>query len=187
MKKLLTLTFIFLLSSCAFARRERPARKKYQNNFSRFSSDGCSAYPDMNHFYGDNTWIHCCVAHDIAYYIGGTYKDKQIADESLEQCVAEESFALHGTLMKWGVMIGGTPKIKTSWRWGYGWENTQDYTHFNREDIIKVSEKLPSILDYLEENEFNLETHQLDYIVDYYTELLDRFDAKKVEILAPAP
>ena len=70
-------------------------------------------------------WRECCVAHDRAYYYGGTRDEKQAADEALNQCVArivgdDILGKLLGPAMKLAVSIGGLPYFETPYRWGYG-------------------------------------------------------------------
>lgn len=176
----MTLTLFITLTFCeAFAYEHVSPRKRPDNIFNAFSSDGCSAYPDKNHFFGENKWSHCCLAHDMAYYIGGTFEEKERADEELSQCVAEESFPLHGQLMKLGVTIGGTPKINTSWRWGYGWYRPVDYKEYSHIEMNKISEKMPTILDYLEENSDLFDAEQINYVLDAFNKISDDVHFKK--------
>ncbi len=53
-----------------------------------FTTDGCSAFPDGSPT--ENTvWLSCCEAHDLAYWKGGTRKQRAAADEELEQFVSD--------------------------------------------------------------------------------------------------
>ena len=49
-----------------------------------FTTDGCSSFPDgtLNH---KTLWLKCCTAHDKAYWKGGTYQERIIADQALKQ------------------------------------------------------------------------------------------------------
>jgi hypothetical protein len=86
-----------------------------------FVSDGCSMFPDG--VPGDPTrWQSCCIAHDLAYYVGGREELKAAADRQFGACVAAAASPLLGELMQDGVEIGGTPALPTPWRWGYGWD-----------------------------------------------------------------
>jgi hypothetical protein len=87
----------------------------------RFTSDGCSMSPDED-------WAGCCIAHDIAYWCGGSFEDRRRADDRLGQCV--ESLGHGRTLaraMQFGVRLGGAPKTPFPWRWGYGWSEIRAY------------------------------------------------------------
>ena len=79
-----------------------------------FTTDGCSRWLDKS-------WVSCCVAHDIAYWCGGSYEDREEADQLFKQCVNQKA-EMMGGLMHLGVRIGGSPWWPTPWRWGYGWK-----------------------------------------------------------------
>jgi hypothetical protein len=80
-----------------------------------FTTDGCSRWP------GDS-WNACCIAHDIAYWCGGSERDREEADQELMRCVNGKTHGL-GSLFYAGVRLGGLPWLPTPWRWGYGWDN----------------------------------------------------------------
>ncbi len=86
-----------------------------------FTTDACSWFPERDRAKGQD-WTCCCVAHDIAYWRGGTWVERVEADQALRQCVRErtgdEALA---ALMHAGVRAGGTPHLPTSFRWAYGW------------------------------------------------------------------
>ncbi len=98
-------------------------------------SDGCSggmssAYAKLPRWvherFGETLpWRDCCVAHDQAYYYGGSREDKLQADEILKRCVEtrlqdEHAGLLLGLAMQMAVTIGGQPYFITAYRWGYG-------------------------------------------------------------------
>jgi hypothetical protein len=94
-----------------------------------FTTDGCSG--GMSAFWQhlvkpftktDIPWRDCCVTHDKDYWMGGTWKDRQNADQALRECVSARGYPITGFLMYWGVRAGGSPLWVFSWRWGYGWE-----------------------------------------------------------------
>ena len=93
-----------------------------------FTTDGCSRFPDHSLISNDD-WCHCCVAHDLAYWRGGTAEERLAADETLRTCVekATRNRAL-ADLMFTGVRAGGGPYFYTSYRWGYGWKYGRNYT-----------------------------------------------------------
>jgi hypothetical protein len=80
-----------------------------------FVTDGCSMFPD-------STWAECCVTHDIAYWCGGTYRQRRDADGELMKCVAAIGRPTLGWWMDKGVFMGGVPWMPTPWRWSYGWD-----------------------------------------------------------------
>jgi len=84
-----------------------------------FKSDGCSCFPD-----GD--WVECCVVHDLAYWMGGTKKERENADATLRKCVsADKGHPITAAFMYFGVRIGGVWWLPTPFRWGFGWPYPQ--------------------------------------------------------------
>lgn len=91
-----------------------------------FTTDGCSRFPDGTR--GNNTqWLHCCTAHDIAYWQGGTREERREADFALRECVSATGAKTIANLMWLGVRVGGSPYLPTSFRWGYGWPYPRGY------------------------------------------------------------
>lgn len=95
-------------------------------NIKPFTSDGCSAFPDGT-FAQKELWLSCCIAHDYAYWQGGTYDQRLVADKALHQCVAKIGKPKIAKLMLAGVRVGGSPYFPTSYRWGYGWPYSRWY------------------------------------------------------------
>lgn len=99
-----------------------------------FSTDGCSLFPDHAPI-GKADWCACCLAHDLAYWRGGTEDERLEADRALEACVtaATGSRALAQTMYA-GVRTGGVPYFLTSYRWGYGWPYGRMYRSLSTEE-----------------------------------------------------
>ncbi|MCJ8296194.1 MAG: hypothetical protein MJK15_17465 [Colwellia sp.] len=112
------ITIVFLLFFISF----------YVNaeNIKPFTSDGCSSFPDGT-FEHNQLWLSCCTAHDYAYWQGGTYQERRVADKELQQCVAKVGKPHIANLMLAGVRVGGSPYLPTSFRWGYGWSYPRWY------------------------------------------------------------
>ncbi|MGH8675452.1 MAG: hypothetical protein ACREVG_14215 [Burkholderiales bacterium] len=89
-----------------------------------FRFDGCTWFPDG---FGDTDWRPCCQEHDYAYWCGGSREDRELADDALGACVAEETNAPFGWLMRTGVRIGGHPAVPMYFRWGFGHEYSGGY------------------------------------------------------------
>jgi hypothetical protein len=105
-------------------------------------SDGCSLFPDGDLGHRD-LWCDCCFAHDIAYWQGGTQKERKQADETLRDCVFERTHnkAL-AVLMYDGVRTGGHPAFPTWYRWAYGWSYGRGYKALTEEEQRQAKEKL---------------------------------------------
>jgi hypothetical protein len=79
-----------------------------------FKSDGCSMFPEGNYH-------ECCVAHDKAYFVGGSLKERRAADVELYRCVRSRGNGKFLASMIWlGVRIGGVSFLPTPFRWGFG-------------------------------------------------------------------
>jgi hypothetical protein len=108
------------------AERGFPAGKPTRS----FLTDGCTAWPDK--------MIHqCCLEHDMDYWCGGSRDARRLADRRLRDCAeaiyGEQSGPFLGWMIEAGATAGGSPHLKTSWRWGYGHDfDESDYT----EDVV---------------------------------------------------
>ena len=89
-----------------------------------FRSDGCTFSPD-------GVWRQCCVAHDRAYWMGGTYAQRLKADRRFRDCLRKQCLqhdwnSFGGWLVSrayyYGVRVGGVGWIPLRRaRWGFGW------------------------------------------------------------------
>lgn len=99
-----------------------------------FSSDGCSLFPDSSLITKDE-WCSCCFEHDLDYWRGGTYQEREAADARLKECVAKTTGnKTLATLMYEGVRIGGSPYFYSWYRWGYGWSYDRKYQTLTLEE-----------------------------------------------------
>lgn len=100
-----------------------------------FTSDGCSMFPERA-LVGNKDWCDCCVAHDLAYWKGGTQQDRLAADRELERCVrASTSDAALAASMLAGVRVGGSPYLNTPFRWAYGWPADRNYRALTDDEL----------------------------------------------------
>ena len=104
-----------------------------------FSTDGCSLFPDRS-LISNADWCQCCLAHDLAYWRGGTSAARLKADQELGACVlrATGDKAL-ADLMYAGVRAGGGPHFYTPYRWGYGWPYGRSYEALTAEEEAMAS------------------------------------------------
>lgn len=98
-----------------------------------FTSDGCSAFPDGT-FKDSDKWLNCCITHDKAYWLGGTYEERLKADDDLKACIESVGDKKLAKLMWAGVRVGGSPYWFSSFRWSYGWPYTRGYTPVTPEE-----------------------------------------------------
>ena len=131
MKKTPLLTIAALCFSLPCFSKATKETKVFGNELMSFSSDGCSQFPDS--IVGMD-FEECCMEHDHAYWKGGTFEQKEIADNQLASCVGEKAFGMLGSSMKTGVGIGGGANLPTTWRWGYGWKINRGYQALSIEE-----------------------------------------------------
>ncbi len=109
---------------------------------SDFKSDGCSHFPDgtLQH---KNLWCDCCIAHDLAYWQGGSQLQKKAADQALRICVVNKTGnQLLADAMYYGVTIGGLPIYPIWYRWGFGWSYGRGFKSLSVSEKIQVRIKL---------------------------------------------
>lgn len=106
-----------------------------------FASDGCSLFPDRSPD-GKVDWCACCLAHDLAYWRGGTADERDQADQRFRACVQEKTGnAALATSMYMGVRLGGGSHFPTWYRWGYGWDYGRGYQALTPEEAA-LAERL---------------------------------------------
>lgn len=91
-----------------------------------FTTDGCSLFPDRSPC-GRSDWCQCCVAHDLAYWRGGTAEERRASDEVFSACVQKAANGGLAALMYTGVRLAALPHFNTTFRWGYGWPYYRPY------------------------------------------------------------
>lgn len=133
---------VLLLSACASFSVAQLALKP-------FATDGCSLFPDRAYI-NKKDWCTCCVAHDLAYWRGGSAEQRLRADQALRDCVLKSTNnkAL-AELMFVGVRSGGGPYFFTPYRWGYGWHFGRAYLPLNVDEAA-LADRLAA--DYLAKN-----------------------------------
>ena len=124
----MSFSLLFLASSALGAESIRP-----------FSTDGCSSFPDGT-YYNRDLWLSCCIAHDLAYWKGGTFEDRQAADMELQRCVSDLGESSVSILIYIGVRAGGSPYFPTTYRWGYGWSFFRGYKELTPIEIKNINE-----------------------------------------------
>jgi len=109
-----------------------------------FTTDGCSSFPNGTPAQKD-LWLSCCIVHDIAYWKGGSYQQRQAADNALKQCVSQTGQPVIAEIMLTGVRVGGSPFFPTSYRWGYGWPYLRGYKPLTESEKKEVMKKIPAL------------------------------------------
>jgi len=127
-----------LVSGCTAPNDIQPSQLK------SFNSDGCSWFPDGTPEQ-PRKWCHCCYAHDIRYWKGGTREQRKLADLELRQCVQVVDNRLAKS-MYGGVRAFGGPFFPTSYRWGFGWPYLRGYKTRSEQENISIENKWKAYL-----------------------------------------
>jgi hypothetical protein len=106
---------------CALAGCTTPLPRNAGEPPDKFHTDGCSGAPDLN-------FRACCETHDLAYWRGGSCRERLEADRQLRACIAAAGHPVLSEIYFLGVRAGGVPNLPTSWRWGFGWPYGFGYT-----------------------------------------------------------
>ncbi|MBT3585080.1 MAG: hypothetical protein HN509_09240 [Halobacteriovoraceae bacterium] len=125
MKYLLFLTAFFVMSSIAHASDQVQASEIV---LSTFSSDLCTGYPEGTKK-EPMLWAHCCIKHDLAYWVAGTRKVRKEVDKRLKSCVTEVAGKARGRLMYTGIRLGHLSPIKHPSHWGHAWPKKHRKTY----------------------------------------------------------
>lgn len=104
----LFIALIILASSC------------HANELKPFTTDGCSLWIDGT-LEQPNLWRHCCVAHDLDYWKGGSEAQRKQSDDNIQACVKAAQGPGMADYMYKNVRWGGSPYWVNHYRWGYGW------------------------------------------------------------------
>lgn len=90
-----------------------------------FETDLCTLWPEGT-IKNPKRWAHCCVMHDLHYWVGGSQKDMNEADHNLRMCVTEAYNRRMADLMYFGIRTGQYSPIKLKGKgWGYAWPKTR--------------------------------------------------------------
>ncbi len=106
-------------------------------DLSPFTTDGCSFFPDGT-LVSTDAWLECCTEHDRAYWKGGSFQERVLADMTLKKCVADLGEPQVAEIMLQGVRTGGSPYWPTRFRWGYGWPYPRGYRSLSAEELRQV-------------------------------------------------
>jgi hypothetical protein len=109
---------------------------------SPFTTDGCSMSPDSALTGQAHQFLGCCLAHDKAYYQGGTPVEHAQADLTFKDCLKAIGHPEYAKVYHLGVRLGGTPYLPMPFRWGYGWPFGRGYQPTTEAERKAVQESL---------------------------------------------
>ena len=121
-----------------------------------FTTDGCSLWIDGTPEQ-PNLWRHCCVAHDLAYWKGGSEDERKAADQAIEACVTQAQGPGMGQYIYTNVRWGGSPFWPSYYRWGYGWDywyglKPRGYKTPSAEEQAQIDALMPAALVLIAED-----------------------------------
>lgn len=164
---------LFIVFACAHVPKSREEIAKYsllplEEQIKPFRSDGCSVWPEGSKT-NKTSWLKCCIVHDIAYWKGGTELEKEKSDHQLKECVEKNSSGVIGGLMEFGAGIGGAPKYKTPFKWGFGWKYGRGYLPLNSIEKAYIKEISPKkgedLRKYLNLEDIDPEIKKVDSLI----------------------
>ncbi len=124
-----------------------------------FATDGCSMWidgPPGN----PNLWRHCCVAHDFAYWVGGTSDQRKAADDAMKLCINEAQQPMIASHTYNSVRMGGGPFWPSSYRWGFGWSYLngvwpRGYKTPSPDEQAQIDRLIPEAMQVIAEDALN--------------------------------
>jgi hypothetical protein len=128
-----------------------------------FVTDGCTKYHNGTSE-NPNLWLHCCIEHDMAYWLGGTSDERKTADQKLYQCVKDTGQPSEARIMYLGTRAGGGPLGQNTYRWGFGWNRVRDYKELSSREkqmaYDMYGENLENLKKDIQENKFTVKVPQ---------------------------
>jgi hypothetical protein len=86
-------------------------------------------------------WAHCCVKHDLAYWVAGSKIDMNRADKELKKCVTEAGAPKIASLMYAGIRFGHLSPVKNKYRWGWAHDKKRDkYQELSKDEEERALE-----------------------------------------------
>ena len=121
-----------------------------------FTTDGCSMWIDGT-LEQPNLWRHCCVAHDLDYWKGGSADERKASDARIQACVKTALGPRMADYMYSNVRWGGSPYWMSTYRWGYGWSYfdgiwPRGYKVPTPEEQLLIDQAMPAALKLIDED-----------------------------------
>ncbi|WP_331344120.1 helicase [Cellvibrio sp. UBA7661] len=141
---------------CLFTCLSTHANQATTSPLKPFTTDGCSLWLDGTPE-NPNLWRHCCVAHDLAYWKGGSKAERKQADDEIKACVKTAQGPGMAKYMYSNVRWGGSPYWMNHYRWGYGWNywdgmGPRGYKTPSPEEQRLIEQAMPAAIRVIEED-----------------------------------
>jgi hypothetical protein len=107
--------------------------------FKNFETDFCTMFKEGTNE-EPNLWKHCCIKHDLAYWVAGSKNDMKRADSEIKNCVEKSGKPFIAKLMYSGIKLGHFSPIKNKYKWGWAHdENRKTYQELSVQEIEEIS------------------------------------------------
>lgn len=101
-----------------------------------FKTDYCTMFVDGN-------WGHCCLDHDLRYWIGGTIEEQNTSDNKLRSCVLDAAGSFWANLIFHGVRLGHHSPVKSPYQWAWGWgDDHPEFRELSKEDKARAAAEI---------------------------------------------
>lgn len=140
-RKLLCFVFVFLPVVVSGA-EENPrgnaatSAAKKGSILQPYRTDACTTPAGI----GKKSWDECCTAHDFAYWVGGSQKDKMRVDAELVQCLRSKDVGGKVAAKIFELI----PDFVTQKHWGNRWVPPREDAPLSEEEIAQVKKYEPS-------------------------------------------
>lgn len=144
MKNLKFLIAILFLNSCAVmaALELKPFKTDYCTGF----PEGTISQPEL--------WKHCCLNHDLHFWIGGTREERSQIDLNFKACIAATGMPRTAEMMYQAVRAGSHSPIQFKGKqWGNGWSESAYYKKLKVEDVDRIEAMLLNGFSYISKEE----------------------------------
>lgn len=139
MKRCLFLALLLVSTAC-WSDDHRP-----HTELRPFETDGCTMAPDGT-INRPRLWRDCCVAHDLAYWGGGSKDERNATDAKLQACIKKKAGPGYAFIFRAGVFIGSLSPIRLeSKRWGNAWYERAGYRTLSNEELQRLIDQLNTI------------------------------------------
>ncbi|OUR99542.1 hypothetical protein A9Q84_00550 [Halobacteriovorax marinus] len=134
------IVFISLLIANGHASKLRPTLKPFETDLCTFFREGTKEEP--------NLWAHCCVKHDLSYWVAGDKREQKRADVELRNCVEKVASPFWAKLMYRGIRLGHLSPIKNAYHWGWSWgKKRKKYAVLSSEEQVEALINLQNLND----------------------------------------
>jgi hypothetical protein len=109
-----------------------------------FETDYCTFFPEGT-LRNPNLWKHCCIAHDLRYWVGGNQTEQNQSDLALKKCVNKVAGKVLAETMYLAIRTGHYSPIKSKYRWSWGWSPKRKFHEITSTDlksILKLSKEI---------------------------------------------